>query len=452
MKLSDWFAQIFLLGLLAGCSHFPENAPLQSTAPEQGHRYQNFSPTTDSDKVHLILAFAGGGTRAAAFSYGVMKQLRATQIENEGEKINLLDEVDVISAVSGGSFTAAYYAAFGNELFTTFEQRFLKQNIQKALFRYTMAPWNLVRTFSPTFGTTDLAAEFYDQYLFEHLTYDHLIKKGTRPFVILNATDLTLGLPFSFTQSQFDLLGSDLGSVPLARAVAASTAAPVVFSPITFRNHNSQVASAEPAWVANVLKDRRHPETNDFQQARQARFYSQGKDAYIHLIDGGVSDNLGIRPILSALSSSKDDWSVLRLLDAKTVERVVIIVVNALQKPDPAWGQKAKTPGGMQIIFDGITGLMDNAMFETGALLHECIRELRPRHQVNFQIIEVSVEQIQEDGEREFFESLPTSLTLPANTVDRLIQKAAQLLADSPQYQRLVAELHGTVNPITQPQ
>jgi len=141
---------------------------------------------------------------------------------------------------------------------------------------------------------------------------------------------------------------------------------------------------------------------------------------------------------------------VLRLLNAKTVERVVIIVVNALHEPDSSWGQKAKTPGGVQMILDGVTGLVNNAMFETGALLHECIRELRPRHQVSFQLIEVSVDQIQEDDEREFFESLPMSLTLPAKTVDLLSQKAAQLLADSPAYQRLVAEMHGAVNPITQ--
>src|SRR5262245_54749069 len=65
----------------------------------------------------------------------------------------------------------------------------------------------------------------------------------------------------------------------------------------------------------NAVRDcREHKE--GFQQARQARFYSQAKGhSYVHLIDGGMSDNLGMRPILSSLTSSKDDWSVLRLLN-----------------------------------------------------------------------------------------------------------------------------------------
>jgi predicted acylesterase/phospholipase RssA len=451
LKLTDYFARIILVGLLAGCTHFPENAPLQSAQPERGHRYQNFSPAANADRLHVILTFSGGGTRAAAFSYGIMKQLRATRIEHEGRSISLLDEVDVISAVSGGSFTAAYYAAFGDDLFTTFEDRVLKRDLQKALFWHTLIPWNLIRTLSSTFGTTDLAAEFYDHHFFNHLTYNHLIEKGLRPFIILNATDLTLGLPFSFTQSQFDLLSSDLGSVSLGRAVAASSAAPVVFSPVTFHNHGNGTAVAEPPWVADALKDRHHPDSDYFQQARQARFYSQAKDhSYVHLVDGGIADNLGVRPILSALTNTKDDWSILHLLNQKRVKRVVIITVNALHEPNTTWGKDPETPGGVSMVLDDVTGLMNNATLETSALLQARIEDMRPHYEVEFQVIEVSFEQIQEDEEREFFETLPMSLTLPAETVDRLVQKAAQLLTDSPEYQSLVAELHGAVNPIAQ--
>ena len=81
----------------------------------------------------IYLAFSGGGTRAAAFAYGVMEELSATQIAIGGERRSLLEEVDTISGVSGGSFPAAYYGLYGDRIFQEFEPRFLKKNVQRAL-------------------------------------------------------------------------------------------------------------------------------------------------------------------------------------------------------------------------------------------------------------------------------------------------------------------------------
>jgi len=84
----------------------------------------------------VILAFSGGGTRAAAFSYGVLETLRDIEVTNaSGSKTRLLDEVDVITGVSGGSFTALAYGLYGERLFALFEKSFLKQDVQGALIR-----------------------------------------------------------------------------------------------------------------------------------------------------------------------------------------------------------------------------------------------------------------------------------------------------------------------------
>ena len=56
----------------------------------------------------MILARSGGGSRASALGYGVLEELRRTEVTLNGVKRHLLDEVDVISAVSGGTFPAAY--------------------------------------------------------------------------------------------------------------------------------------------------------------------------------------------------------------------------------------------------------------------------------------------------------------------------------------------------------
>jgi NTE family protein len=119
------------------------------SALQAGYRFKNLSNDGNSDSLQIFLAFSGGGKRAAALSYGVLEELARTKIVWEGQQRRLLDEVDYISAVSGGSFTAAYYALHGDGIFTDFEEKFLDKNIQGELI------WRLfseVRSFQILFG------------------------------------------------------------------------------------------------------------------------------------------------------------------------------------------------------------------------------------------------------------------------------------------------------------
>ncbi|HTO98212.1 MAG TPA: patatin-like phospholipase family protein, partial [Myxococcales bacterium] len=110
-------ACIAAAALLAACAHWPENAPLARQDLRAGYRLENVRRPKQSDDLLLFLAFSGGGTRAAALSYGVLEELARTEVTLGGTRRRLLDEVDVISAVSGGSFTATYYALKGDKIF-----------------------------------------------------------------------------------------------------------------------------------------------------------------------------------------------------------------------------------------------------------------------------------------------------------------------------------------------
>src|SRR6266550_8876839 len=131
IHLALLFSAVILLG--DGCAHYPENARIEHYDPQSGYRFRNLSHPGNSDSLQVFLAFSGGGTRAAALSYGVLEELARTQIVWEGQHRRLLDEVDYISAVSGGSFTAAYYALYGDRIFDDFENKFLNQNVQGQL-------------------------------------------------------------------------------------------------------------------------------------------------------------------------------------------------------------------------------------------------------------------------------------------------------------------------------
>ncbi len=159
---------LFLLALivLAGCATRPVNPPVTQTSPRSGYRFEaRQGHIKDKDNL-VILAFSGGGTRAAAFSYGVLEFLKRTEIVGpRGNKRRLLDEVDIITGVSGGSFTALAYGLYGDKLFNDYEQRFLKRNVQGEIIARTFSPRYWGNLWSEGWGRSELASQLYDEIL-----------------------------------------------------------------------------------------------------------------------------------------------------------------------------------------------------------------------------------------------------------------------------------------------
>src|SRR5713226_1928331 len=242
--------------LLSACSPYTiANPPLAKYAPEAGYRFERLEQGDNSDELFVVVTFSGGGTRAAALAYGVLEALRDTTIDWRGRSVSLLEEVDVISAISGGSFPAAYYALRGKQIFDEFPDRFLYRPVQSDLVKLALSPSNWLKLAAPAYGRSDLAAEFYDREVFAGATYGDVIARSRRPFVILNATDMTTGTQFPFIQDQFDLLCSDLAGVPLACAAASSSAFPGGLTALTFRNYAGTCQYRQPAWVQLAAED-----------------------------------------------------------------------------------------------------------------------------------------------------------------------------------------------------
>ena len=197
----------------------------------------------------MVLAFSGGGTRAAAFSYGVLEFLKSTEVvAPNGAKLRLIDAVDMITGVSGGSFTALAYGLYGEKLFADYEQRFLKRDVQGELVSRAFNPKYWGDYIGGTAGRSELAANFYDEILFNGATFGDL-DRGDGPFIVASATDISTGSRVPFNQSVFNLLCSDLNAVRLSRAAAASSAVPVVLSTVTLNNYGGSCGYEVPAWV-----------------------------------------------------------------------------------------------------------------------------------------------------------------------------------------------------------
>ena len=80
-------ATLAALVLLAGCATRPINPPLKEVSIDSGYTFQTRQKHFKSQDNLVVLAFSGGGTRAAAFSYGVLEFLRRTEaIARNGER------------------------------------------------------------------------------------------------------------------------------------------------------------------------------------------------------------------------------------------------------------------------------------------------------------------------------------------------------------------------------
>lgn len=416
--------------VLSGCAtaNKVQNQPISSVEADQGYRfYSNERPLPGS---HMVgLAFSGGGTRAAALSYGVMQELRDTYIDTDQGPRRVLDEVDTISGVSGGSFTAAYYGLFGDKLFEDYENVFLRRSIQVELVRRLLNPIHWVRSAFSGFDRTEMAVDFYNRTVFQGKTFADLsLREG--PFIDINATELHSGRRFSFTQSMFDGVCSRLEDYPVARAVTASSAVPILFPSIVIKNHGPDCHSPEY---------RRKTNANEQQTITPY--------PYLHLVDGGISDNLGLLAIIDRIELIGGIASSLERM-AVAQKDVLVILVNAAVSGDSPIGQSLKKPSSTDTL-NAVTDMqMRMRSEETRRMMQQQLESYQATMEskgtrMQFYYVEIAFEAIQESRHRDYFNRLPTSLSLENDQIDGLITAGRILLRDHPDFQAFLKANNG---------
>jgi len=429
--------------LLSACTSYGviKNTPVTASTASQTYGIKDWRRGQNSGDLLLMLAFSGGGTRAAALSYGVLKELRDTVVQIDGRPVRLLDEVDAISSVSGGSFTAAYYGLHGDKTFTDFEGAFLRRNIQASLVDLVLNPF---AWFSST-GRTDRAIEFYQRNIFDGATFaDMAVPK--RPLILINASDLAYGVRFSFIQEYFTLLCSDLSTFPVARAVAASSAVPVLFDPVVLENYAG--CDADVGGWLQPAKQRAAGNVQLTQTLEGVETYlDKDKRKYVHFVDGGITDNLGLRAILDIFDAVGGFDAVLARLKVDPPRHVIVISVNAATNPEPLMDGSDKPPS----LAETIGAMNDVQLRRYSAATLDAVRQgmaqwakatSTPQRPVSTHFIQVSFASLPDTGQRKFFQALPTSFSLSDEQVDKLISVGGSLLRENAQFQRLLTELN----------
>jgi NTE family protein len=399
---------------------------------------------------------SGGGTRAAAFSYGILEELRRTEVPKPNGQGRLLDEISIITGISGGSFTALAYAWYGERLFEEYEKRFLKRDVQGELLGRVLNPVNWPQIAGGSFTRTDLAAEYYDQILFQGATFGDLRSRGG-PFTNVAATEVTTGARVTFNQNTFDLLCADLGTVRLARAAAASSAVPGVFAPIGFDNYAGSCGFDLRANVTRAFGPEVARQSTGRASLRDREFMALQDSVahrYLHLVDGGLSDNVGLRSLLEALEVAVASERFREVSGFNKLKRFAVVNVNSLADAENDWGTHEKPPNVVSMLIRATGVPIDRYSYEQVALLHDFVRALQQMPgsdgqplAVAFYTIDINFDSITDAEERRYFRNLPTSFVLSDEQVDRLREMAGRLLRQSPDYQRLLRDLDASAKP-----
>lgn len=432
------------ISLLSGCANYSriKNVNLKSSPDSESFSLDQHKQTNNDIKI--FLSFSGGGTRAAAFSYGILETLRDSEISYHNETSNMLSQVDVISSVSGGSFTSAYYGLYGNKIFENFEDDFLKKDIQKDLVSGLFNPLNWFKFMSAGFDRTELAINYYDKHIFNGATFADFRKD--MPFIQINATDISSGQPFLFKQEYFNFLCSDISPFKISRAVTASSAVPVAFAPITLKNYK-ECDDFRPKTDFLIVNENDNFRSQAMKQSL-TRYLDKETVKYVHLVDGGIADNLGVRVLYDTVNVFGGISGLAKKLAIKPPRYLVVMIVNAATAPEKAMDGLPDEPSlGEQI--DAVTSAqIERYSLESIQLIKDSLTEwadqlsLQAGYEVKPFLIQIDFDGLQNKQQNKIANKVSTSLALPSEQVDGLRKAARLLLTQSPEFQDLVDEIN----------
>ena len=420
-----------------------------------GYRLDALPVSPDAPDLIVLVAMSGGGKRSASFGFGALQGMRELMVPTREGPRSLLSEVDYMSGVSGGSFPISYYGLYRDKAFDSFKNDFLYSDTNAYIFGIYLLPWHYAWLVQPGIGTNDFMDRAYDRTMFHGATYADLQTKG-RPLIAIGATDISYGTPFVFTQESFDLICSDLSALPISRAVAASNGFPGLFSPVTLTNHAKDCGGRAPGWVRRISQaDRQDPLSRKGLEAMKAeRYLDADRTVYLHLSDGGVSDNLAMRAAGNAMvTATRSD---VRQRGFLGVRRLLLISIDGQSAQDNTVAKRREV-GGIVSMFGLVSGAqIDRYNFETLTTLKQQLKDFAKELQdarclqgrivdgancddVQAAMVHISLTGLPDSPARTELLSIPTGLTLKKDQVDALVNAGHDAVLDSTALRAFIA-------------
>ena len=239
-----------------------------------------------------------------------------------------------------------------------------------------------------------------------------------------------------------------------------------MLSPVTWFNYGGGCGARMPGWVEDVTPgdSPSRPAGRALLRYREIRELEQSaRRPYIHVVDGGVSDNLGLRGMLEAFEELEASPKFKREVGFDQLRHMVVIVVNSRSDPSTDWDRSATPPGFISQLLQSSSLPIDHFSSDSVELLKDIAQRWASRRKldiaerrlagmtreqaeaavpaISFDAIDVSFDAIADPAERRYFMDLPTSFVLAPDAVDKLRAVGGRLLRESPGFQRLLRQI-----------
>ena len=392
--------------------------------------------------------FSGGGSRAMAMGWFVCEALSNIKYS---DKTNLMQEIDISSGVSGGSFVSAALPIYRNN-WKEFYTNGVVTDIQGAIIKRILMPWNWPKLLSRYYTRTDLASEYYDKYIFKNHTFGSV---PPYPQLFINATLLAQGTHFVYNDEYFRYIGSDIDSYPLGYACAASSAVPIGFISMTLKNYGNTLS------YDSLLNDRKYKradrnrvdDINLYVYYRLRNFLNNKDNGWLHNQDGGLAGNTGIKRILDECKTNGVINKAINNVN-NPLKRIVILVVDAGTAKDDPSCEKQAPPLSLKVIMYTMTTAMDilssERLAEVKAYMDQVWQTAQQSQRgLGFNdkalaqlekpyVIEISARNIMEMNLANRFNNLPTSFHMNKAQLITIKEAVSHLLQNNKEYKRLV--------------
>ena len=446
MKPCFLFNILWLVGYtiwLSACNlvTYQPTETISQIEPQTGYRLSTAMEQALQKENLLIVTFSGGGSRAASLGYGVLEQFKNTPVRSTEKGDTLLDNIDVVYGVSGGAVLAGYFSLEGRDVIPKFNERFLNKNLQKELITQVFSLSNMPRLTSSQFGRSDLLQERLNLTLYKNKKFADLATQRKGPFAVISATDMTAGQKVNFTQDFFDMLCLNLNDLQIARAVAASSAVPLIFSPITLNNHGGNCHFYHPLRMTSQYQLSTLAQQNLMaMKTYVTRYQDTQSHPYLHLVDGGLTDNLGLAGLLD-ISNVMQLEELYAMLEQSQLRNIVVVNVNAQNEITTEMDKSADIPGITDVV-NTVIRVPINKTSESTLQYSQKFTEqwnaYAKRHKgrkIQIYFVNLSLKQLPDGKLKNEVLNIGTSFYLPTSDVEKLRAAAKILLDQSKEYQ-----------------
>jgi len=246
--------------------------------------------------------------------------------------------------------------------------------------------------------------------------------------------------------------------VPLSFAVAASSAVPVLLSPLTLRNYAGECGQRLPPAARKDTAGEAAAGESGYRvrmlQSSAESYVNVRERPYLHLVDGGLADNLGLRGLLDRVVARGSIQDSLHDVAAGSIRKVILIAVNSERETADRIDLSDRVPTVAQVANALLFGAGSRSTRVTLAMLDDDLQRWNAElarvrggpgspfaADAEIHVVSVSLRDVPDPERRRLALQVPTAFTIAAEDVKLLQDAGREVLQRSPAFQRLTRSL-----------